>query len=231
MIENWKDIFTEQINCIKNSGLYNICEKIHIGLLGNLNNYNDSIFQDDKFNIIYIDSRITLYEINTINFIKQFCLNIDYEIYILYIHTKGVRKVGNENVIKSWRAMMQYFLIEKYEYCINNLEYYDTIGNNIVNLFCSNFDDISINKNHTYHYSGNFWWSKKTYIDKLNFINIDLLKSTFDTRYLAENWILSNFPDATIGYIFQDDTNTHPYHRYIFEYYKNINIIIKKYIN
>jgi hypothetical protein len=228
MIENWETIFNDQINTIKKSGLYDICEKIHIGLLGNINNFNNIIFNDEKFNILYIDSRINLYEINTINFIKYFCLNIEYEIYILYIHTKGVRKAGNENVTTSWRKMMEYFLIENYQHCINNLHNYDTIGNNIVNMYCVNMNEICVNKNHTYHYSGNFWWSKKSYIDKLTFLNIDLSKSNINTRYVAENWILSQYPSASIGYIFQDDTNTHPYHRYVFDYYKDINIIIKK---
>jgi hypothetical protein len=228
MIENWESIFNDQINTIKKSGLYNKCEKIHIGLLGNSKNISLEIFNDDKFNILYIDCRINIYEINTINFIKYFCSNIDEEVYILYIHTKGVRKAGNEEVTISWRKMMEYFLIENYIYCINNLNIYDTIGNNVVNLFCHNMDEISINKNHTYHYSGNFWWSKKSYIDKLKYLDLDLSKTSINTRYKAENWILSEYPNANVGFIFQDDTNTHPYHRYVFEYYKNINIFIKK---
>ena len=228
MIENWKDIFNDQINTIKKSGLYDICEKIHIGLLGDINNYNDIIFNDNKFNILYIDTRIDLYEINTINFIKYFCSKINHEIYILYIHTKGVRKAGNEDVTISWRKMMEYFLIEKFEHCINNLDVCDTIGNNIVNLHCCDINEVCVNKNHSYHYSGNFWWSKKSYIDKLVFLNLDLSISSINSRYIAENWILSEYPNAIIGYIFQDDTNTHPYHRYVFDYYKNMKIIIKK---
>jgi len=228
MIENWESIFNDQINTIKKSGLYNICKKIHIGLLGNINNYNNIIFNDDKFDILYIDTRINLYETNTINFIKYFCSNIEYEVYILYIHTKGVRRAGNENVIISWRKMMEYFLIENYQHCINNLNTYDTIGNNIVNLFCYNINESCVNKNHTYHYSGNFWWSKKSYIDKLNFLDLDLSNSSINTRYRSENWILSEYPNANIGFIFQDDTNTHPYHRYVFDYYKDMDIIIKK---
>jgi hypothetical protein len=228
MIENWESILSDQINTIKKSGLYDICEKIHIGLLGNINNLNKLIFNDVKFDILYIDTRINLYETNTINFIKYYCNSIDYEIYILYIHTKGVRKAGNENVTISWRKMMEYFLIENYKNCINNLNIYDTIGNNIINSFCCDFNEICINKNHTYHYSGNFWWSKKSHIDKLNFLDVDLSESSVNTRYRSENWILSKYPISTIGFIFQDDTNTHPYHRYVFDYYKNMKIIIKK---
>ena len=94
--DNWKDIFIEQINLIKKTGLYNITTKIHLGILGSINNINDEIFNDEKFEIEYIDKKINMYEINTINSIRNFCeINKEEEIYILYIHTKGVRKAGN----------------------------------------------------------------------------------------------------------------------------------------
>jgi len=226
--DNWKDIFIEQINLIKKSGLYNIITKIHLGILGHINNINNEIFNDEKFEIEYIDKKIIMYEINTINSIKNFCdNNKEEEIYILYIHTKGVRKAGNEEVTKSWRNMMQYFLIEKYIDCIKNLNKYDTLGCNIVNQHCVKDDESSINKNHNYHYSGNFWWSKKTYINKLCYLQTDLTKNSINTRYRAENWILSNIPETKVGILFQDDTNTHPYHRYVFNYYREMKFLIK----
>jgi len=227
-IEDWKEIFLKLINNIKNSGLYDITEKIHLGILGNIEILSDDIFKDDKFNILYIDSRLSLYEINTINFIKYFCNKIDYEINILYIHTKGVRRAGNKKVTNSWVNMMSYFLINKYDYCLKYLSKFDCIGNNSVNLNCYNKDEICVNKEHTYHYSGNFWWSKKSYIDKLDYLHVDLSNNSINTRYKAENWILSQYPEANIGILFQDDTNTHPYHRYVFNYYKDLEIVIKK---
>lgn len=227
MIENWKEIFEDQIKTIKKSGLYDRCEKIHLGILGN--NIQNIPF-DKKFNILYYDSRTTLFEIHTINHIKTYCDNLDYEIYILYIHTKGVRKAGNNSVIQSWRKMMEYFLIEQYKICIDNLNIYDTLGNNVVNMYCYNKDEIAINNKHTLHYSGNFWWSKKSYIDKLNYLQLDLTQNAINTRFRAENWILSKYGDdnINIGIIFHDITNTHPYHRYVFDYYKELKIIIKK---
>lgn len=226
--DNWKEIFMEQINIIKKSGLYNIIIKIHIGILGDINNIKDDIFKNEKIEIEYIDKKICSYEINTINSIKYFCQNNrEEEVYILYIHTKGVRKAGNENVIKSWRNMMHYFLIEKYIDCIKNLNEYDTLGCNLVNEYCVNNNDSSINMEHNYHYSGNFWWSKKTYIDKLSYLPLDLTKNSINTRYKAENWLLSNIPDANVGILYQDDTNTHPYHRYVFDIYKDTKFLIK----
>jgi hypothetical protein len=237
MIEMWENIFIEFINTIKKSGLYDVLTKIHLGILGNISNikspfFNEYILNDPKINIIYIDQRNYLYEIHTINSIKSFCENHnDEEIYILYIHTKGVRKAGNENVTTSWRNMMSYFLIENYYECIKGLKYFDTIGNNIVNMYCNNNDINFVNNYHTLHYSGNFWWSKKSYILKLNYLKLIMNSKSINTRFQAENWILSGFPNCNIGIIFQDDTNTHPYHRYVFDYYKKLKIIIKNYKN
>lgn len=233
MIEMWESIFIEFINTIKISGLYDVLTMIHLGILGNISNYTSSFFKkyivnDPKINIIYIDQRNYLYEIHTINTIKSFCENNDdEEIYILYLHTKGVRKAGNEDVTKSWRNMMTYFLIDNYIECIKGLHYYDTIGNNVVNMHCNNINFV--NNNHTLHYSGNFWWSKKSYILKLNYLNLIMDIKSVNTRYQAENWILSGYPECKIGILFQDDTNTHPYHRYVFDYYKKLKILIKNY--
>ena len=224
MIDEWENILLELLNKIKNSGLYDIIDNIHIGILGDSNNLKNNIFNDPKIKIAYIDSRIYLFELHTINYIKSFCKDIlDEEIYILYIHTKGVRRAGNKIVIDSWREMMTYFLIDCHKDCLKNLSFFDTIGNNIVNLRGS--DKNFINKNHTLHYSGNYWWTKKTYINKLPYLNINFNDDLYECRFNAENWILSNYPDSKIGILFQDNTNTHPYHRYIFDYYKNKKIL------
>ena len=230
-IENWESILDELINIIKKSGLYKKIDKIHLGILGNIEkeiiNSKIDVYENENeknlFNILYINHNIHSYEIPTINEIKLFCQDKTSEIYILYLHTKGVRRAGNDDVTKSWINMMSYFLIENYEYCIKNLIKYDTIGNNIVNDFCTNDKSSFVNNDHTLHYSGNFWWSKKSYINNLPFLNND------DNRYKAENWILSKYPQTKIGILFQDNTNTHPYHRFIFDYYKNMKTLIKNY--
>lgn len=227
-INDWKNIFNEQIYTLKCSGLYEKAKCIYLGILCEINVTNMEIFNDPKFHIMYIDQRFSLYETHTINYIKYICDNTNHEINILYIHTKGVRQAGNSIVTESWRNMMEFFLIDNYKICLANLSKFDTVGINAVNLHCTNIDEISINKDHTYHYSGNFWWTKKSHIDKLEYIELDLTKNSINTRYKAENWILSQYPDMNCGIIFQDDTNTHPYHRYVFDYYKDIIISVYK---
>jgi len=225
-IQNWKDIFEDQIKYLKISGLYEESTHIYIGILGKIDLSYFSSYP--KLTILYYDVNIELYEIPMINHIANISKKSSFEINILYIHTKGVRRAGNDNVIWSWRKMMEYFLIMNYKLCIKNLEYYDTLGCNTINKHCENIDNVMVNKdkNHTYHYSGNFWWSKKSYIEKLPFLQIDMSDKAFISRYKAENWILSEYPSGKFGILFQDDTNIHPYHRYVFEYYKELKIII-----
>jgi len=225
-IENWKEIYEDQINNLKKSGLYDLSTKIFIGILGNTD--LSYFLLDSKITILYYDINIEIYEIPMINHILKICKNETHEINILYIHTKGVRKAGNDNVIYSWRKMMEYFLIENYKYCIKNLEYYDTLGCNAINDFCVDIDIVSVQKNKTHacHYSGNFWWSKKSYIEKLPYLEVDLSNKSNLTRFRAENWILSEYPNGKFGLLFQDSTNIHPYHRYVFEYYKDLRLII-----
>ena len=233
-IDDWDTILDEQIHLIKESGLYDIVEKIHLGILGDIRirniNLDSHLDCKNKIEIMYIDQKKYLYEIPTINCIKSFCDNLmdNSEAYILYIHTKGVRNAGNKNVMKSWRNMMEYFLIENYKECLKNLELYDTLGNNPINDFCVDKTCATLNDNHAYHYSGNFWWSKKSHIDKLDYINIDYSKNSINTRYRAENWILSKYPECKSGVLFWDNTNTHPYHRYVFNFYRNMKIFVKK---
>jgi hypothetical protein len=230
--ENGLNILFEQLDKIIKSNLYNECEKIIVHILGY--NYNDLINEyQDKYKIEFIYSKfdINYYELITINMIYDYFKNKDENYNVLYIHSKGVRKAGNEEVIYSWRDMMEYYLIEKYEYCnyLLNENIANTLGNNIINSFDIETDKfVLLNKDHCYHYSGNFWWTQSNYIKKLEPLKIEENKEKrFIQRYQAENWILSKKEKGKSGILYQNNTNLHPYHRIIFKNYLNKNILIK----
>lgn len=126
-------------------------------------------------------------EILTTKILKDFCDNSE-ECNILYFHTKGVTKtryLGEK--VDSWTSMMEYFLIEKWEDTIKYLDDYMTVGCQL------------INKKFGYHYSGNFWWSKSSYIKKL--IDPNILSSNGKDRYLAgEFWILNKVNKSNLKY-------------------------------
>jgi len=217
-------IMNEQIECIIKSEIFKYLDTIYLCIVG-LNKKIEIIYP--KVKIYYFDPNQYLYELRTINEIYNYSINND-ETYILYIHTKGVRNAGNSDVIKSWRNMMEYFLIEKGLKCIEGLHYFDVIGNNIINQKCDDFKNVYVNKNHCYHFSGNFWWSKSSYIQKLNKLDLINFDEKHSYRYKAENWILSYENNIDIALLNQDYTNLHPYHRFIFDTYKNQKIFLKK---
>ena len=226
-LNNGYEIFMEQYDRIMNSKFYDNIKKIYICYLGEEDKDLNIIKRNKKIEYIYLSKDIKYYEFLTINKMKEIVDSSNENYKILYIHNKGTRKAGNEDVIKSWREMMEYFLIDEGLECINSLEYYDTIGCNIINKNEKNISNV--NEDHSYHYSGNFWWSKSEYIKTLNKLIIDENKENREKkRFQCENWLLSKMSNNNIGVIYQDNTNIHPYHRYIFENYKNRKLIIKK---
>ena len=92
--------------------------------------------------------------------------------YILYIHTKGASKINNESYsnIKSWRELMNYFNIEK---CKNVFNIFNKTEYNTYGVLLGNAGKWKI-------YSGNFWWSKASY---LKTIDVDGVKRN---RFNAE---------------------------------------------
>lgn len=237
---NGADILKDQLLMLQQSRMYSFIHTIYIGIVG-LKQDNLSLLEkiDIKIKILYQIEKIYYYELKTIQEIKLYCdqqFYKDEESYVLYIHTKGVRQAGNNEVIESWRKMMEYYLIEQGIYCINNLKYVDTIGNNIINDCCDQKDICYVHPKHCYHFSGNFWWSKSSYIHKLPLLHINekLLQQHYSEnnlnyRFQAENWILSSKELPKVGILYQDDSNLHPYHRYVHPIYKNYPLLLKKY--
>ena len=109
---------------------------------------------------------------------------------ILYIHTKGVCYNSTHylyNHVNDWIDMMLYFLVEKYDICLDILNNdYDTIG--------CNYSNCIINEKEITppHYSGNFWWSNTNYISNLP--KLDDIPNTNQEWYKnqSEFWILRN---------------------------------------
>ena len=133
--------------------------------------------QDYKIRLIYYSNNPLEWEFPTIKRIKYFSDSIYNNINILYIHTKGVL---NKEHSTEWRKYLEYFLIIKNDLCLNALNYYNCVGVNQQFYF----DKINYKKN---HFSGNFWWSKTSYIKNLP----DFLNS--DDRYFPEHYLIGDF--------------------------------------
>jgi len=172
---NGQQIFEEQLQKLKESGLYDASTKIFCSLLGIRNNY---VFPD-KYEIIYESEKMNTYERPILSYIYNNSSTNEGKYW--YIHTKGVNHyqgVG-ENPIKDWRNYMEYFIITKWKQCVNDLNNYDVVG-------------VNLHQQPKIHYSGNFWWSKSSYIktNEPKFKNNNTVNNLQNSKYYdTEMWI------------------------------------------
>jgi hypothetical protein len=172
-VNDYQDIVNSFVKDIMNSGLYDKCKEIQLGVLGEFDeNYFSSL--PEKFKVKYKSNNVLEYEFPTLNLLYQKCLLEDCKVF--YIHTKGVsvEEKGYRERCNLWREYMKYFIIEKYIYCVKYLEEYDAVG---CELECWPTNC---------HFAGNFWWSKSEHIKKLSPIS-SLRKHN---RIRAERWLL-----------------------------------------
>lgn len=150
-INNWREIVQKLFDRIKSSGLYDKIESIRYTLLGDAECLNDEMFKDLKFHNIVYSPQLDLYESVTLN--KLWYASQEEEFNVLYLHSKGVSYNGKNDLVTKWVEYLTYFNIDCYSDCLKQLEDNDVVGVNISNYIML-------------HYSGNFWWSKSSYIKK-----------------------------------------------------------------
>ncbi len=200
LIGNWKEVVSNLLFKIENSGLYNYVNEIRCVILGDLNNteINSVLKQfnkNNKINIVLRDNNINLYEKLTINkLLEDSQSNIEKDAYILYIHSKGVTKPNNKYV-EEWVNYMSYFNIYKFNDCLTNLADF-------------NVSAVGVNlqeKENEYplHYSGNFWWSKMSHIRNL--------KPIIDNYYISPEFWVTSIIDKNTKYISLWNSNVNHY--------------------
>ena len=182
-INNWKEIVAQQLNKINTSGLYNVVKSIHCFLICGDKNMNKEYSEyiksfGSKIKIELIEESGN--ELITLSNINRFIETND---KFLYIHSKGV-SIYNEpfyNNIVDWRNLMERFLINKYELCIDHLNDYDTVGINYCEI--------------PQHYSGNFWWSTYKY-----FITLPTTHDTEGLLFLNKPKYITLYQSGLQGY-------------------------------
>jgi hypothetical protein len=179
-INNYLDIVKEQLNIIFNSGLYADTNELLIFVtLYNENNIQlkTTIEEFDIQNkcklITTSENSFEKYAIR--NYKKYINTTSDY--YIYYFHTKGVGKndISNTGVFSKRRQILNFFILKKYKIAIQLLEKYDAVG-------CSLFRYPKI------HFSGNFWWSQKSHVMKLD--------DEIGDGYLAPEMYICSYQDG-----------------------------------
>ena len=214
-INNYLEVVDEQL-AILNEGLLENTKKLIIFIT----NYTSTCLELDniiqKYNInnkfILVKSSENLFEKFAINNYKKYVEDENY--YLYYFHTKGLKNKDDPfiNIFSSRRKILNYYTLKTYNINIELLENYDAVG-------------CSLHLYPKKHFSGNFWWSKSSYLNLLQNIN---------DKYLSpEMYILSN--DSCKYISLANDTNNFLFENYNFrdeaEILKNINtnfIVIEK---
>ncbi len=195
------------IKRIEESKCINILEKIYINNIGIP--IKENIY-GNKFNICNYSDNPKLYEIPTINKIHQFSKE-NTNCNILYLHTKGISYDDNDQKENDWIDMMLYFLVEKFDLCLEKLQQgIQAVGCNY------NY------KNNPAHFSGNFWWSESQYISKLP----SLIEKTENVNPNdAEFWLCKNNPSI---YVLHNSKINHYHNEYPKKNYcKNYDLVIQ----
>jgi len=165
-VNNWREIFWDQITLLFDTGLLEASSLVHIGVNGDL----PLEFDNPKFTIKYNSHQET--EADTLYSLYDFCQkNPDYQ--VLYFHTKGVTKYGtsHRDSCHWWRKLMEHHLIRNWQNAVEKLKESDSAG-------------ILFREFPQNHYSGNFWWVNADYINRLTPIT-----SRDSDRFKSEFWL------------------------------------------
>ena len=171
LINNWHSIVSRQMRTILNSGLYTACEEINISLIGlpeeraALEKFFSDVYPKLKIRCVSVEP--TDYEFNALRLIEK-----DNSEYIgFYFHTKGVTRPFEAN-IGQWGLWLEEAILNRWREHRMRVE--------------NGYDVSSVNQMLSPdHFSGNFWWFNRKYIDRLP--KVDSLDLT--NRYHSEQWI------------------------------------------
>ena len=192
-INNWENIVNNIILVLKNYNLYDKLKEIRAVILGNKGNYTF----DKKIKIVYESNNKRLYERKILTILYEDSIKEDFT--VLYLHSKGVKWNNKNKYVNDWVKYLLYFNIKYHEEILNKLVNYDVVG---VNLSLEN----------VIHFSGNFWWSKSSYIKTLN---KDIMK-----EYCGPEYWITQKTDGKFLSIWNSNIN-HYRNKYLEETYLN----------
>jgi len=115
-------IYQQQIHRLYTSGLIQNADYIHFGVNGDKELFNIP----DK--VVVQKNENWKEETETLMSLRDFCKeNSSHK--VLYLHTKGISQQSLNG--ESWRLMMEYFVIDKWKECVEQLNEYDAVGSNL----------------------------------------------------------------------------------------------------
>jgi hypothetical protein len=206
VLNNVNEVLEKILDRIDLSGLYEKSNEIYLVINGDLNQIKVNL-DKEKYKIINYNKDISKCEFPTLDLIWEHS-QLDKDLNLLYLHTKGVTNPNQES-IKSWTEYLSYFNIDMWKQRIIELEEFDCTGVDLK----GNPDDIKSSPSlwgwgkAPLHYSGNFWWSKSTHVNKLPKPSDWLPDLNYSRwRMMAEMYICQNF-DGKYNCVYNSNVN------------------------
>ncbi len=178
-----RSIVKRQLDLIVDSGLMDRITEIKLGLVGSGALLEELPTMHPKISVLVKADKG--YEGVTMNALRHWVDKERGERFVLYIHNRGVGHAV-DSPTWSWTKMMEYFMIERHEECTHALRNHVTTG---CEMFVHHEErKFSRRAWGMWHYAGNFWWARASYVRFLPHIEtwgIDVNK-----HEVSEDWIL-----------------------------------------
>jgi hypothetical protein len=191
-------VLEEQINRMAESGLIDAAEQITLCANGKSEHFDgakQALAEFTNLRFVQVAGDAAGFEYPTLDFLQDECEAADQDFYICYLHLKGLKSGPNDVNVQDWRKFMEYWTIDQWEESVKQLDAgNDLVGTNIIEA-------------PWLHSSGNFWWSRASYVKTLDrlqnpskikwgtaskYIGVQLDPGNF--RYEHEAWIGSKNP-------------------------------------
>ena len=192
-VGNYLEVVKHQLNRLKTSGLYDWCDKLEITCVDTLNQFEgiDELVKDLDKAVLnkFVNNH---YEYEGINKVWEY--SQQYKGKVFYFHTKGVSNLyanletkvisqRKQTGIRWWKEIMEHFLIDNFQDCLQKLDEYEQCG---------------VTNNDKWWW-GNFWWAN------LSFVRINM-KPTHGDRWYFEAW-LNHYRNPSVYEFYHFDFN------------------------
>jgi hypothetical protein len=184
-----RPIVKEQMSVLKRSGLQYVASEIHIGVNGKKDNLSDyvGLFPRGSKVVFHGDNCRT--ELRTLLMIEEWCYDHKGEANILYFHSKGATHVPGSihevTISTPWRNCMMHTCVEKWRFCVKDLESHEAVGCHWRSLRLPGSSEIQS------YFAGTFWWCRASFFRTIpSFTTRERIKisgiDSIDSRYESE---------------------------------------------
>ena len=216
----WKELFEEQMNTLKQYGLFNEIEFIDIYVIGKEILTDLSSIEHKINNITYLGNMEEEIPRNCKKYradkfisknIWHFC-NLYPEYKVLFFHSSNVSYTPGTTAFlykEAFRKYIETFVLKNWKMCVELLDFYDCVGTDYAPIAAYRpMGDPYEYELFAPHYPGEHYWANASYLKSLDPFFFHPTEEPFLKlqKHLGELWIGSGNPKAFSFYYSGDGT-------------------------